>query len=303
MFTGSDEEELRAIDEDHQHTHNRTVEKVLNLTLNNNHHSDETVKERAVQHHGSFEMLTRVFPFHPKSAIENAMETCAGDIAKAVQQLVGHSPSLGPAEEAASSAKICHSLMTSPSAKLNYFQNTVTAATSGTSTFPVPSTSPNRTPLYSQITTTSPSMVPTSSSSTSINLLGYPSSLRMTYPSAGMMSFLHPSAYFAAAAAAAAAASGNNPHSYPWLFPSAGHYTGASRSVVQQPQQHLCLPGCSVCPVPIETPSTSSSSSSSSPGDLSGIQASTLHMMSTDDVFKSNGRKDVFHHHHNSQKF
>lgn len=301
------------MDEDPGHRQ-RTVEKVLNLTLNNNHHhvAEETsVKERAAQHHGSLDMLTRVFPFHPKTAIENAMESCGGDIAKAVQQLVGHGSSLNasaPAEEG-TSPKTSHSLITTSTSKASYFQ-TSAAAASASSAFPVPSSSPNRPPIFSHVITSSPSATPlmasNSSPPTSINLMSYPSSLRMmsTYPSAGMMSFLHPSAYFAAAAAAAAA-SGTNPHSYPWLFPSTGHYGGASKSMIQQAsqQQHLCLPGCSICPVSNGTPSTSSSSSSSSPGDQSGIQSSTLHIMSSDDLFKTNSRKDAFQHHLNSHKY
>lgn len=230
-------------------------------------------------------MLTRVFPFHPKNAVENALETCGGDVAKAVQQLVGHqtSPSAStPMEEGLTTSKSSNSISTNKSTLFS---------TANTPTFPSQPTSPsNNRPVYTQLG------VPTSSSmsipSTSTSLISYPSALRMmsSYPSAGMMSFLHPSAYFAAAASAAAAAA--SPHSYPWLFP--GPY-GSVRPLVQ-PNQHLCLPGCSVCPISTGTSSTSSSSPPSERTNGCGnIQTSSL-MITPDDLFKNNGRKDVFQH-------
>lgn len=268
---------MRAIGQEHQQ---RTVEKVLNLALNNNNPADEpsSPKDRVMQHHGSLEMLTRVFPFHPKTAVESALETCGGDVAKAVQQLVGHqapSPASlpAPSTEEGTMAK-SNNLTSGKSAFL---------PTSSASSFP----SPVR-PLYDQMA------VPTSSSmsmpQSTNNLMAYPSALRMmssmsSYPSAGMMSFLHPSAYFAAAASAAAAAAAS-PHSYPWLFPN--HY-GSVRPLVQQ---HLCLPGCSVCPI---STGTSSTSSSISPGENGAActKGSAL-MIATDDLFKSNGRKEMY---------
>lgn len=225
-------------------------------------------------------MLARVFPFHPKNTVENALETCGGDVAKAVQQLVGHqsSSSSAPDEE--------ESTITSKSSSFSMSGKSAFLPTS-TTTFPVPSSSPasNNRPLYAQIVASTSSTL----SSTSSSVMSYPSALRMmsSYPSAGMMSFLHPSAYFAAAASAAAAAA--SPHSYPWLFPS--HY-GGIRPLVQHNQHHLCLPGCSVCPISTGTSSTSSSSPPSSE-TTANIQPLII---SPDDMFKSNQRKDVFQH-------
>ncbi|KZS06143.1 putative Doublesex-Mab related 93B [Daphnia magna] len=304
--SGSDDEELQAIGQEHQQ---RTVEKVLNLALNNNDDPEITEspagtnKERILQHHGSLDMLTRVFPFHPKNAVESALENCGGDVAKAVQQLVGNQPN-----HQSSSTDIV--MMTNAedgtmvtSSKANNGGSNYLMTTSGsnksafmptTSLLSVPEiSSPNRSQYGHQ-------MSASVSSSTS---MAYPSALRMMppYPSAaGMMSFLHPSAYFAAAASAAAAAA-SNPHSYPWLFSS--HYRPPSQ---HHQFQHICLPGCSVCPIST-TSGTSSTSSSSSPGEgvgcnpnNSNVKTSTLMLSSSPDrLFKTNiGRnKDLLFQH------
>lgn len=294
---GSDDEELRAIGQEHQQ---RTVEKVLNLALNNN--ADQTnmesssglPKDRAVQHHGSLDMLTRVFPFHPKNAVESALETCGGDVAKAVQQLVGHQPHHHSSSSGIIPTSNAEETPTMTSNKTSIVGNhlLVTASGSNKSAFLPTSSSSNLLPATSS--PNRPVYAPTSSSASS---MVYPSALRMmsSYPAAaGMMSFLHPSAYFAAAASAAAAAA-SSPHSYPWLFPN--HYRPSALVTPQHHQfQHLCLPGCSVCPI---STSAGTSSSSSSPGESASynpngnniIKASNNMMFassSPEDMFKSN---------------
>lgn len=286
----SEDEELKAIGHEHQQ---RTVEKVLNLAItNNNTVLDESspTKDRVVQHQGSLEMLTRVFPFHAKSAIESSLETCGGDIAKAVQQLVGRqasSPTLSVTdEEAVAMPKNNRSF---PSSSKSAFLPT------GLPSLPT-STSDQSRPHYSQVVTAQTPSTPSLSLPSPTNLAAYPPALRMMppYSPAGMMPFLHPSAYFAAAASAAAAAA--NPHSYPWLF--SGSYSNARPLV----QQHLCLPDCSVCPPPTGTSSTSSSSSPGESGNNINMKASALLIASQDDLFKGISRKDVFHQGGSSNK-
>ncbi|EFX89054.1 Doublesex and mab-3 related transcription factor 3 [Daphnia pulex] len=308
--SGSDDEELRCIGQEHQQ---RTVEKVLNLALNNNDDpanmepSSGTVKDRAVQHHGSLDMLTRVFPFHPKNAVESALETCGGDVAKAVQQLVGHQP-----QQHQPSSGVITTSCSEEIPMMTSNQKTTTAggnllmATTGSNKSAFLPTSSSSSNLMSVPVTSSPNrpiFAPTSSSAS----MAYPSALRMmsSYPTAaGMMSFLHPSAYFAAAASAAAAAA-SSPHSYPWLFPN--HYRPSALVTPQHHQfQHLCLPGCSVCPI---STSAGTSSSSSSPGEsascnLNSNKAPTLTLASSspEDMFKSNlGRnKELLFQHSNN---
>ncbi|XP_057371323.1 doublesex- and mab-3-related transcription factor dmd-4-like [Daphnia carinata] len=298
--SGSDEEELQAIGQEDQQ---RTVEKVLNLALNNNDDPAITEspagpnKERVLQHHGSLDMLTRVFPFHPKNAVESALESCGGDVAKAVQQLVGHQPNhQSSSSDIMTMNNVDDGTMTSSKANNSGSNYSMTTSGSNKSAF-MPTTS-----LLPTTSSPSRSQYGHSMSVSSSTSMAYPSALRMMspYPSAaGMMSFLHPSAYFAAAAAAAA----SNPHSYPWLFPS--HYRPPS----QHPFQHVCLPGCSVCPITSGTPSTSSSSS---PGESiscnpnnSNVKTSTLMLSSSPDkLFKTNlGRNKDFVFQHGGNNF
>lgn len=300
---------MRSIGQEHQQ---RTVEKVLNLAINNNdapanmeQSSGSLNKDRAVQHHGSLDMLTRVFPFHAKNAVESALENCGGDVAKAVQQLVGHQPQHQSSSVTTSCAEEVPTMTSNQKTTTSSGNLLMTTTGSNKSAFLPTSSSSN---LLSVPTTPSPNRpiyAPTSSAAS----LAYPSALRMmsSYPTAaGMMSFLHPSAYFAAAASAAAAAA-SSPHSYPWLFPN--HYRPSALVTPQHHQfQHLCLPGCSVCPI---STSAGTSSSSSSPGESascnlgsSNIKAPTLTLASSspEDMFKSNlGRnKELLYQHSNN---
>ena len=247
------------------------------MAMNNNNQADEPAKDRVIQHHGSLEMLTRVFPFHPKSAVESALESCGGDVAKAVQQLVGHQP------PPSSTAPASNEEGTPTSSKSNNMTSGKSAFLPTSSASSFAASSPIR-PLYDQMAV--PASSPMAMTTTTNNLMAYPSALRMmsSYPSVGMMSFLHPSAYFAAAASAAAAAA--SPHSYPWLFP--GQYGAGVRPLVSQ---HLCLPGCSVCPI-----STGTSSASSSPGESGSVCTTKAPGLLMEDLFKSSGRKEMFHH-------
>lgn len=307
---GSDDEELRAIGQEHQQ---RTVEKVLNLALNNNDDPENiqsptgSNKDRFVQHHGSLDMLTRVFPFHPKNAVESALETCGGDVAKAVQQLVGHQPNHQSSPMGMVMTSNTENGTMVFSSKANTGGSSYSMATSGSNKSAFLPTSS----LLSAAAISSPSRSPyahhTSGSVSSSTSMAYPSALRMMSPyssAAGMMSFLHPSAYFAAAASAAAAAA-SSPHSYPWLFPS--HYRPPMQHQHHQ-FQHICLPGCSICPISTSS-GTSSTSSSSSHGDgvacnpnSTSVKVSTLMLSSSPDkLFKSHGgrNKDLLFQHNN----
>ncbi len=140
----------------------RTVEKVLNLAAAKNPEKSQR---------SSLDMLTRVFPFHNKEAVESALETCGGDVARAVQQLVGHAPIDEGQAAGTSSSEGTNSDNNTPSQPA--FQPAAIPAPPAVNLYP---------------STSAPSFNPA---------LSYP--LRMMYPTS-MMPFLHPSAaYFAAA--------------------------------------------------------------------------------------------------------
>lgn len=175
-------------------------------------------------------MLTRVFPFHSKSAVESVLESCGGDVARAVQQLVGHQQQTSCEEGAKTTTKTTNNSSTS---------DVKSAFHSASSS----STSP--TPLYpSAPSLSSGSAAPAAAP---FGPLSYPPTLRMMYPT-GVMPFLHPSAYFAAAAA-----------NQSWLLTS--HYSRA----LGAGQHHICLPGCSQCPSSNVGGTSASSSSSNAP--------------------------------------
>lgn len=209
-------------------------------------------------------MLTRVFPFHPKSAVESVLESCGGDVARAVQQLVGNQKVNN--ENATSQSPI----VSAPSPPLKLRVKDVNRSAfhpAGTSSSVASLTSSNAvTPqaLLPNVQSLPPVPSAPISPPTASTLLTYPPALRMmsSYPSSGMMSFLHPSAaYFAAAAAAA-----SNPQSYSWLFPGSNPYNRSSLL-----SSHVCLPGCSACPTTIEGSSSGQGSMGSDGGKMMSL--------------------------------
>ena len=91
-----DDDELCAISSGKDQTlAERSVEKVLNPGRNAEedeeiHRETKNTPIQQVSGSGaSLEMLCRVFPFHSKKSIKSILDICGGDVAKAVQHLVG----------------------------------------------------------------------------------------------------------------------------------------------------------------------------------------------------------------------
>lgn len=251
LYAGSEDEEIKAINRNiSDHTMRKSdgeISPEQHVTIVDSKIANNQ-KEKPTRYHGSLDMLTRVFPFHPKNTVENVLETCGGDVAKAVQQLVGHQNTNVNSNDNSAAPRSPIANLPSPPSKIKVqnksaFHSPSSQGTSSNLAMPQISNAQSQT-----------MPAPISSPTTASTLLAYPSALRMmsNYPSSGMMSFLHPSAaYFAAAAAAA-----SNPQSYSWLFPGNNLYNRNNSML----SSHVCLPGCSACPMALDGGSSGQSS-------------------------------------------
>ena len=267
----------------------RKVEKVLNLSAVGRKSSSSSKspgrQNNSTPSTSSFDMLTRVFPFHNKNMIENVLEQCGGDVAKAVQNLVGGGSS-GGGNQPTTSAEMQPVLNN---------HKPITATNNSTKsafqpTVPTVNHSPPNVGLNLSLPIPLPPPLPApptpSSATPNNNFILSPTSWQrmMSYP-LSPPTLLHPSpaAYLAAVSAAATV----NPSS--WLF----HHYRLFQQQQQQQQQHqqpismspnvhhhhVCLPGgtCLQCQrqqdphssapmlLNLSPTSTSSSSSSQSP--------------------------------------
>ena len=204
-FQGSeDDEELCALaSQASDSLPERSVEKVLNLARNN------PAPESGKQLNASLDMLLRVFPFESKRNIETILSTCDGDVAKAVQHLVGQQSPENPTKK------------TSLYDQQAPVDKTIPLLSGAKSAFHP--TLPQQQGSHLAISNLVPDLLnqqasPLAATSHSPFNFNLPA-LRMMY-NPGMMPFLHPS-YFP------------NPSS--WIMPP-------------HRAHHVCSPGCCQCP-------------------------------------------------------